>query len=184
MNQDIGNTLALPPLPATILSEEIFSQGAVEREMEPVRVLFLCTGNSCRSQMAEGMLRRVVPTPVVEVMSAGTDPKPVHPDAVLAMREIGVDISAQQSKSLEPFREQEFDFAITLCDEAQRACPSFPGSARHLHWPITDPAAAEGSEAERRAVFRAVRNEISERIDGLLAGIFERLLEKTYEEQS
>jgi len=152
--------------------------------MEPVRVLFLCTGNSCRSQMAEALLRRVVPTPVVEVVSAGTDPKPVHPYAVLAMREIGVDISTQQSKSLRPFRDQEFDFAITLCDITQQACPSFPGSARHLHWPLADPAAAEGPEAERLAAFRAVRNKLSGHIEGLLRGIFERLLEKTYAEKS
>ena len=133
--------------------------------------------------MAEGLLRRVVPTPVVEVVSAGTDPKPVHPLAVLAMREISVDISNQQSKSLQPFLNQEFDFAITLCDEAQQACPSFPGSAQHLHWPLRDPAAAEGSEGERLGAFRAVRNELSGRIEGLLTGIFERLLEKTYAEK-
>jgi len=133
--------------------------------------------------MAEALLRRVVPTPVVEVVSAGTDPQPVHPQAVLAMREIGVDISTQQSKSLQPFLDQEFDFAITLCDEAQQACPSFPGSARHLHWPLADPAAAEGSAEARREVFRAVRNELSERIEGMLTGIFERLLEKTYAEK-
>ena len=147
-------------------------------------MLFLCTGNSCRSQMAEGLLRRVVPTPVVEVVSAGTDPKPVHPYAILAMREIGVDISAQQSKSLQPFVEQEFDFAITLCDEAQKACPSFPGSAQHLHWPLADPAAAEGPEETRLEAFRAVRNELSGRIEGMLTGIFERLLENTYAERS
>ena len=182
MNPDSGDALALPPLPETILSEEIFPGSADEREMEPVRILFLCTGNSCRSQMAEGLLRRVVPTPVVEVVSAGTEPKPVNADAILAMQEIGVDISAQRSKSVEPFREQEFDFAITLCDEAQQACPSFPGSAKHIHWPIADPAAATGSNAERLAVFRAVRNELSGRIEGLLRGIFERLLEKTYGE--
>lgn len=184
MSQHSGDTLALPSIPERILSEEVFPRGVFEKEMEPVRVLFLCTGNSCRSQMAEGLLRRVVPTPVVEVVSAGTAPKPVHPYSVLAMREIGVDISAQQSKSLQPFVEQEFDFAITLCDEAQQACPSFPGSARHLHWPIPDPAAAEGSEQERLGVFRAVRNELSGRIEGLLRGIFERLLEKTYGESN
>ena len=148
--------------------------------MQPVRVLFLCTGNSCRSQMAEALLRRVVPTPVVEVVSAGADPKPVHAYAILAMREIDVDISTQRSKSLQPFLEQEFDFAITLCDEAQQACPSFPGAARHLHWSLADPAAAEGSEQERLAVFRAVRNQLSGQIEGLLQEVFERLLEKTY----
>lgn len=151
--------------------------------MEPVRVLFLCTGNSCRSQMAEGLLRRVVPTPAVEVVSAGTDPQPVHPLAVLAMREISVDISTQRSKSLQLFLDQEFDFAITLCDDAQRACPSFPGSAQRLHWPIADPVAAVGLEEERLAVFRAVRNELSGRIEGMLRELFERLLEKTYAEQ-
>ena len=183
MNQNSGETLALTPIPETISPGKLFPGSPVEKEMEPVRVLFLCTGNSCRSQMAEGLLRRVVPTPVVEVVSAGTDPRPVNPFAALAMREIGVDISAQQSKSLQPFLDQEFDFAITLCDEAQQACPSFPGSARHLHWPLTDPAAAEGSERKRLEAFRAVRNELSGRIDGMLTGIFERLLEKTYDEK-
>ena len=151
--------------------------------MQPVRVLFVCTGNSCRSQMAEGLLRRVVPTPVVEVLSAGTQPQPVHPDAILAMREIGVDITAQRSKPLQPFLEQEFDFAITLCDEAQQTCPRVPGAAQHLHWPLADPAAAEGPQEERLETVRAVRNELSGRIEGLLAGIFERLLEKTYDEK-
>ena len=130
--------------------------------------------------MAEGLLRRVVPTSVLEVVSAGTDPKPVDPDAIRAMREIRVDISAQRSKSVEPFLEQEFDYAITLCDEAQQACPSFPGAAQRLHWGLPDPTAAGGSEDERLAAFRAVRNELSGRIEGLLEGIFERLLEKTY----
>jgi protein-tyrosine-phosphatase len=134
--------------------------------------------------MAEGLLRRVVPTPVVEVVSAGTAPQPVHPHAVLAMREIDVDISTQQSKSLQPFLDQEFDFAITLCDEAQQACPSFPGSARHLHWPLPDPAAAEGPQEKRLEAFRAVRNELSGRIEGMLTEILERLLEKTYAEES
>ena len=148
--------------------------------MGAVRVLFLCTGNSCRSQMAEGLLRRVVPASVLEVVSAGTDPKPVDPDAIRAMREIRVDISAQRSKSVKPFLEQEFDYAITLCDEVQQACPNFPGVARRLHWSLPDPAAAGGSEEERLAEFRAVRNELSGRIEGLFEGIFGRLLEKTY----
>lgn len=148
--------------------------------MGPVRILFLCTGNSCRSQMAEGLLRRIVPPAVVEVASAGTEPKPVHPDAIRIMQEILVDISAQRSKSLDPFLGQEFDYVITLCDEAQEACPTFPGAAHRLHWSLPDPAAAQGAEEERLAVFRAVRNELATRMDGMLEGIFGRLLEKAY----
>ena len=148
--------------------------------MHPVRVLFLCTGNSCRSQMAEGLLRRIVPPAVVEVASAGTSPKPVHPDAVRIMREILVDISAQRSKSLDQFSEQKFDYVITLCDEAQEACPTFPGAAQRLHWGLPDPAAARGAEEERLAAFRAVRNDLATRIDGLLEDIFGKLLEKAY----
>ena len=152
--------------------------------MGPVRVLFLCTGNSCRSQMAEGLLRRVVPPAVVEVASAGTNPKPVHPDAVRIMRESLLDISRQRSKSLDLFRGQEFDYVITLCDEAQEACPTFPGAARRLHWSLPDPAAAEGAEEERLAAFRAVRNDLATRIEGMLEGILDRLLERAYEQSS
>ena len=150
--------------------------------MRPVRILFLCTGNSCRSQMAEGLLRRTVPPAVVEVASAGTEPKPMHPDAVRTMREILVEISAQHSKSLDPFLGQEFDYVITLCDEAQATCPTFPGAAQRLHWSLPDPAAARGTEEERLAVFRGVRDDLATRIDGMLEGIFGRLLEKAYEE--
>ena len=155
-----------------------------EKEVQPLRVLFLCTGNSCRSQMAEALLRRAVPTPALEVASAGTHPKPVHPNAILAMREIDVDISAQRSKSLQPFLKQDFDYAITLCEDAERTCPSFPGTARRLHWPLPDPAAAEGAEAERLEAFRSVRNKLSARIEGLLPEILERLQERMRGEQS
>ncbi len=184
MKQDFSETLALEGMQGTIASGQTFPWGMVEKEVQPVRVLFLCTGNSCRSQMAEALLRRAVPTPVVEVASAGTDPKPMHPNVILAMREIDVDISAQRSKSLQPFPEQDFDYAITLCDDAQGRCPSFPGTARHLHWPLTDPAATEGTEEERLEAFRSVRNELSVRIEGLFPEIFERLLERTYSDQS
>ena len=148
--------------------------------MQPVRVLFLCTGNSCRSQMAEGLLRRIVPPAVVEVASAGTNPKPVHRNAIGIMREILVDISRQQSKSLDQFLGQEFDYVITLCDEAQEVCPTFPGAAQLLHWGLPDPAAVQGSEEERLAAFRAVRNQLATRMDGMLEGIFAKLLEKAY----
>ena len=156
----------------------------IEKEVQPLRVLFLCTGNSCRSQMAEALLRRAVPTPALEVASAGTHPKPVHPNAILAMREIDVDISAQRSKSLQPFLKQDFDYAITLCEDAERTCPSFPGTARRLHWPLPDPAAAEGAEAERLEAFRSARNKLSARIEGLLPEILDRLLERMHGEQS
>ncbi|MGH9786965.1 MAG: arsenate reductase ArsC [Terriglobia bacterium] len=148
--------------------------------MHPVRVLFLCTGNSCRSQMAEGLLRRIVPPAVVEVASAGTNPKPVHPDAIRIMREILVDISAQRSKPLDQFLGREFDYVITLCDEARQVCPTFPGAAERHHWSLPDPAAAQGPEEERLAAFRAVRNDLATRIDGMLESIFGKLLEKAY----
>ena len=148
--------------------------------MHPVRVLFLCTGNSCRSQMAEGLLRRIVPPAVGEVASAGTNPKPVHPDAIRIMREILVDISGQQSKSLDQFLGREFDYVITLCDEAQEACPTFPGAVERFHWGLPDPAAVRGAEEERLAAFRTVRNDLATRIDGLLEDIFGKLLEKAY----
>jgi len=150
--------------------------------MPTVRILFLCTGNSCRSQMAEGLLRRLVPPGVGEIVSAGTDPKPVHRDAIWNMAEIGIDISTQRSKSLDEFLGQEFDYAITLCEEAQQSCPAFPGAARCLHWSLPDPAAAQGTDRERMAVFRTVRNELSARIEALMEGILDRFLLKAYEE--
>ena len=150
--------------------------------MPTIRVLFLCAGNSCRSQMAEGLLRRLVPPGVGEVVSAGTAPKPVHGDAIRILAEIGIDISAQRSKPLEEFLGQEFDYAITLCDEAQQTCPAFPGAARRLHWSLPDPAAAQGTDRERMAAFRTVRNELAARIEGLMEGILDRFLFKAYEE--
>ncbi|OFV96709.1 MAG: hypothetical protein A3H28_05100 [Acidobacteria bacterium RIFCSPLOWO2_02_FULL_61_28] len=134
--------------------------------------------------MAEGLLRRLVPPGVGEVVSAGTDPKPVQGDAIRILAEIGVDISAQRSKPLEEFLGQEFDYAITLCDEAQQACPAFPGAARRLHWSLPDPAAAQGTDRERMAVFRTVRNELAARIEGLMEGLLDRFLLKAYEESA
>ena len=145
-----------------------------------MRVLFLCTGNSCRSQMAEGLLRWLGGS-VVEVASAGTDPRPVHPDAVRAMREIGLDISRQKSKSVEPFLGRPFDYVITLCDSAREACPVFPGAAKMLHWNLPDPAAASGSDEQRMLVFRGVREQLAAQIDDLLAEILEGFLGKLAE---
>ncbi|HVF56918.1 MAG TPA: arsenate reductase ArsC [Pyrinomonadaceae bacterium] len=127
------------------------------------RVLILCTGNSARSQMAEGLLRRDGGERF-EVHSAGTRPGRVRPEAVEAMREIGIDISGQRSKSVDEFAGQKFDYVITVCDNARENCPVFPGRTKRLHWSFDDPAAAEGDAAERLSVFRRVRDEIRERL--------------------
>jgi arsenate reductase len=126
-------------------------------------VLFLCTGNSCRSQMAEGLLRQLAGDRF-EVASAGMEPSSVNPLAIAAMREIGVDISRQRSKSVEEFRGQPFTYVITVCDNANARCPIFPGAVRRLHWPLEDPAAGVGNAAERMPVFRRVRDEIAQRV--------------------
>ena len=123
------------------------------------RVLILCTGNSARSQMAEGLLRHDGGGRF-EVFSAGVEPSHVRPQAIEAMREIGMDISGHRSKSVDEFAGQEFDYVITVCDNANERCPVFPGKTERIHWSFDDPAAAEGDEAERLAVFRRVRDEI------------------------
>lgn len=127
------------------------------------KVLFLCTGNSCRSQMAEGWLRHLAGDRY-ETASAGTQPAGLNPDAVEVMRELGIDIAAHQSKHLNQFLDVRFDHVITVCDRAREACPIFPGASSMLHWSFDDPAAARGSDEERRAVFKRVRDEIAERI--------------------
>jgi arsenate reductase len=132
------------------------------------RVLVLCTGNSARSQMAEGLLRHLAPGDF-EVVSAGTEPKGLHPLAVAAMAELGVDISGQSSKSVDAFVDERFDDVITLCDEANEACPTFPNATRRLHWGFDDPAKAAGSDAERLDAFRRVRDEIHAAIERLVA---------------
>lgn len=127
------------------------------------RVLILCTGNSARSQMAEGLLRQIAGDRF-EVESAGVNPSRVRPEAIEVMREIGVDISAHRSKSVDEFREEEFDYVITVCDNAREQCPVFPGRTERIHWSFDDPAKAEGDEAARLAVFRRVRDEIEKRL--------------------
>jgi arsenate reductase len=129
----------------------------------PIRVLFLCTGNSARSQMAEGLLRTFGGEDF-EINSAGTDPKGLNPLAIEAMRKIGIDISGHESKSLDRFLGQHFDYIITVCDRARDSCPTFPGDNERIHWGFEDPAAVTGTRAEQLAVFRRVRNEISERL--------------------
>jgi arsenate reductase (thioredoxin) len=124
------------------------------------RVLILCTGNSARSQMAEGLLRHTAGD-IFEVQSAGVSPSSVRPEAIEAMDEIGIDISKHRSKSVDEFVGQDFDYIITVCDNAKEACPVFPGKARRIHKNFEDPpTAAVGDHNSRMAIFRRVRDEL------------------------
>lgn len=127
-------------------------------------VLFVCTHNSARSQMAEGLLRDLRGDRY-RVESAGTEATRVHPLAVAAMAEIGIDISQQRSKAVEEFAGARFDCVVTVCDQAREACPVFPGATEQLHWSLPDPSQATGSEEERLAAFRRVRDELRRRIE-------------------
>ena len=127
--------------------------------MDKPRVLFLCTHNSCRSQMAEGFLRQLAGDRF-EAASAGSQATRVNPDAARVMKEIGIDISAHRSKDVSELLGQSFTYVVRVCDRAKETCPIFPGAFRYFDWGLDDPAAAQGSEAERLAVFRRVRGEI------------------------
>jgi arsenate reductase (thioredoxin) len=131
--------------------------------VNPKRVLLLCTGNSCRSQMAEALLRHLAGDDVAAA-SAGTEPKTLHPLAAHVMSELGIDISRQRSKGLDAVIGQPWDFVITVCDRAKESCPIFPGDAERIHWGFDDPAEAKGTEEERLRVFRRVRDEIQARL--------------------
>ena len=128
------------------------------------RVLFLCTHNSARSQMAEGLLRGLG-AGRFEVHSAGTEATRVRPEAIAAMAEIGVDISNQESKTLERYLDEGFEYVVTVCDDANEACPVFPGARNRLHWSFEDPSRAAGDEEERLAAYRRVRDGLRERIE-------------------
>jgi arsenate reductase (thioredoxin) len=132
------------------------------------RVLVLCTHNSARSQMAEGLLRALAPDRF-DVASAGTEASRVHPLAIQAMDELGIDLRGHQSKTLDRFLAEPWDYVITVCDSANERCPLFPGRTTRLHWSFEDPSAAAGSEAERLTVFRRVRDAIAGRLRGWLA---------------
>ena len=123
------------------------------------RILILCTGNSARSQMAEGLFRHEAGD-THEVFSAGTKPVPVRPEAIAVMKEIGIDISGHRSKSVDEFAGQEFDYVITVCANAKETCPVFPGNTQRLHWPIEDPVRTEA--------FRNARDQIHGRINAFL----------------
>jgi len=132
------------------------------------RVLFLCTHNSARSQMAEGLLRHMAGDRF-EASSAGTEKTRVRPEAIEAMREVGVDISGQESETLGRYLEEAFDYVITVCDEANEACPVFPGAKNRLHWSFPDPSRTKSSQEERLAAFRSVRDRIEYRLQAGLS---------------
>ena len=132
------------------------------------RVLILCTGNSARSQMAEGLLREMAGERF-DVESAGVAPSAVRGEAIQAMQEIGIDISGHHSKSVDLFVDQQFDYIITVCDNARESCPVFPGTAERIHWSFDDPAAAQGDDQSRLAAFRRVRDEIRSRLKEFVA---------------
>ncbi len=127
--------------------------------MDKKRVLILCTANSARSQMAEGLLRRDHGD-MFEVESAGTKASTVRPEAIQVMNEIGIDISGQRSKTVDEFSDRIFDYVITVCDNAQESCPIYPGHTNRIHRSFEDPAAVQGWEGERLASFRLVRDQI------------------------
>ena len=138
--------------------------------MKAKSILFLCTANSCRSQMAEGFARRVAPHDV-EVCSAGTEPKTVHPLAIQVMKEVGIDISDQRSKGLEQVPLEKIDLVVTLCGEGADSCPTLPKKTERLHWPLPDPALAIGNEETVLETFREVRDELRARVQELCSSM-------------
>lgn len=127
------------------------------------KVLILCTGNSARSQMAEGLMREMGGNNF-EVASAGISPTQVRSEAIEVMKEIGIDISQQFSKDVDRFVADNFDYVITVCDNANEHCPIFPGQAKRIHWSFADPAKVEGDEATKLSAFRTIRDQIKQRI--------------------
>lgn len=152
-----------------MLGPDTGSGGSIRLD-EKTKVLFLCTHNSARSQMAEGLLRSLASQTGerFEVASAGTEATRVRPEAQEAMAELDIDISSQKSKTLKRYLDEPFDYVVTVCDDAGESCPAFPGPAKRLHWSLPDPSAAEGSEEKRLAVFRSVRDRLKEHIEGEL----------------
>lgn len=131
----------------------------MDKSMTKKRVLILCTGNSARSQMAEGLLRHDAGDRF-EVESAGTMPSVVRPEAIAVLKEVGIDITSHRSKPVEEFNGQNFDYVLTVCDNAKESCPLFFGTAMRLHQSFKDPAVVEGPPEKRRAAFRNVRDQM------------------------
>ena len=130
---------------------------------DPIRVLFVCTGNSARSQISEALLA-VFGGPDFQAFSAGTDPQGVRPETVRVLNELCIDWSGARSKAVTEFIGQPFDYVITVCDRARQSCPVFPGSNVTLHWDLADPAEVEGSEEDRMEAFRCARAEVTDRV--------------------
>jgi arsenate reductase len=147
---------------------EIYHNG--DSSLKPARVLIVCTGNSCRSQMAEALVT-LLAGDSVRAFSAGVQPQGyVHPLAIRVMNELGVDMSYARSKSTDEFMEEPLDAVITVCDDAAESCPTFPGVPNILHWPTDDPFKATGDDAARMAEYRRVRDELRQRIEDFLEG--------------
>lgn len=136
--------------------------------MNKIQVLILCTANSARSQMGEGLLRAMAGDQV-DVYSAGTNPSGVNPFAIRSMAEIGIDISGHTSKSLDIYLEKQFDYVITVCDNAAKNCPYFPGDVKRIHWGLPDPADVQGDDWERLAAFGKVRDQLQQHLTHWLA---------------
>jgi arsenate reductase len=136
-------------------------------EQDRIRVLFLCTGNSARSQMAEALLRQAGGDDF-EVESAGTEPRGVHPHTVQALAEVGIDWSGARSTSVQGVVGRHWDYVITVCDRARQACPVFPGAREQMHWGLDDPAEVTGTDEERLAAFRQTRLELGSRLGSFM----------------
>jgi arsenate reductase len=135
--------------------------------MTKKKILVLCTGNSARSQMGEGLFR-TEGGEGFEVFSAGAKPSSVRPEAIAVMKEIGIDISGHRSKAVDEFLGESFDYVVTVCDNARDNCPVFPAGAERIHWSFEDPAAVQGIEVERLAAFRRIRDKIHEQVKAFL----------------
>ena len=140
---------------------------------EKQRVLFLCTHNLARSQMAEGLLRQLGGDRF-EAYSAGTEVARVRPLAVRAMAELGIDISTQESKTLDRYLSEPFAYVITVCDQANASCPNFPGGQQRLHWSLPDPSRATGTDDQQLAAYRRVRDDLQQRIEEELLAVGKR----------
>jgi ArsR family transcriptional regulator, arsenate/arsenite/antimonite-responsive transcriptional repressor / arsenate reductase (thioredoxin) len=153
--------------PALNISDTALQEAVSHLPAKKVRVLFLCTHNSARSQMAEGILRDLSDGRI-EAFSAGSQPTNLHPLAITTMAKMGIDISQQRSKHLDEFLDQSFDYIVTVCDRVRESCPTFPGDPERVHWSFIDPAAVEGSEKERSRAFEQVALQLTNRIRFLM----------------